>query len=270
MGNRWWAIALLAPIAIAQPAAQGLELAGISETLMVSMLDSMSDSMSDSMADSMADSMQPSPLARRSRHLAQRQPQNQCPDTLESLMPLLLRDLPSYANRIIARSRSRSRTTDLPPSYVLLAGSPDYRPLPATLEDLGLAEYRAIAPQDQPRQVFFTTLERQYGYGGYARLQGFYWVFLTQQADQWQLAGLLSSVGGYPQRQPASPPRDSSEGVVAQAIRLWLRDCRAGAIRVSSALPALLESPEVSQSTKCPDRSNPSGAGQAARRGATG
>ncbi|MFQ3626552.1 MAG: hypothetical protein SNJ81_03120, partial [Cyanobacteriota bacterium] len=181
-----------------------------------------------------------------SPNLARRLPQNHCPDTLESLMPLLLRDLPSYANRVIARSRSRSRTTDLPPSYVLLAGSPDYRPLPATLEELGLEEYRAIAPEDPPHQVFFTTLERQYGYGGYARLQGFYWIFLTQRADQWQLAGVLSSVGGYPQRQPASPPRDSSEGVVAQAIRLWLRDCRAGSIRVGSSLPgllALLEAP---------------------------
>ncbi|GAB4468713.1 MAG: hypothetical protein OHK0037_26510 [Elainellaceae cyanobacterium] len=160
-----------------------------------------------------------------------------CPDTLEALMPPLLRDLPSYANRVVARSRSRSRTPDLPPSYVLLAGPPDYRPLPADLEDLGLAEYEAIAPDGQPQQVFFTTLERQYGHGGYSRIQGFYWVFLTQQAGQWQLAGALSSLGGYPVGQPASPPRDSSEGVVAQAIRLWLRDCHAGAVRPTAERP---------------------------------
>lgn len=242
MGKGRWAIALLAPIAIAQPAAQGLELAGIGETL----VNSVADPVADSMTDLRADLMEPSLLTQRSRRLARR-PQNRCPDTLESLMPLLLRDLPSYANRVIARSRSHSRATDLPPSYVLLAGSPDYRPLPATLEDLGLEEYRAIAPEDQPQQVFFTTLERQYGYGGYARLQGFYWVFLTHQADQWHLAGLVSSVGGYPQQQPPSPPRDSSEGVVAQAIRLWLRDCRAGSIRGSLALPGLLDLPDLSQ-----------------------
>lgn len=212
MGNGWWAIALFAPIVITPSAAGGFDLAGSGGTLL--------------------HPTEPIHIAQRSREPSRRVPQTRCPDTIESLMPLLLRDLPSYANRVIARSRSRSRATDLPPSYVLLAGPPDYRPLPANLEALGLAEYQAIAPDEQPQQVFFTTLERQYGYGGYARLQGFYWVFLTQQADQWHLAGVRSSVGGYPQRQPASPPRDSSEGVVAQAIRLWLRDCHAGSIRV--------------------------------------
>lgn len=220
MGNEWWAIALCAPMAIAQPVASHLELAGATGLLI--------------------HLMEPIHLAQHSRDPSQRVPQNRCPDTLESLIPVLLRDLPSYANRVIVRSRFQNRTTDLPPSYVLLAGSPDYRPLAANLEELGLAEYRAIAPDDQPQQVFFTTLERQYGYGGYARLQGFYWVFLTQQAGQWQLAGVLSSMGGYPQRQPASPPRDSSEGVVAQAIRLWLRDCHAGSIRVSLQVDELV------------------------------
>ncbi|GAB4134751.1 MAG: hypothetical protein Fur0046_06950 [Cyanobacteria bacterium J069] len=162
---------------------------------------------------------------------------DRCPAALETLMPLLLRDLPSYANRVIVRSRNRSRTIDLPPSYVLLAGAPDYRPLSPSLEDLGLAEYEAIAPADQPQQVFFTTLERQYGYGGYARLEGFYWLFLTQQAGQWQLAGVVSSLGDLSTGQPASPPRDSSEGVVAQAIRLWLRDCHAGSIQLVPVLP---------------------------------
>ncbi|BAU41801.1 hypothetical protein [Leptolyngbya sp. O-77] len=221
MGNGWWAIALFAPITIAQPVASPPELAGATGTR-IHPIESLR-------------------LAQRSRAPSRRVLQSYCPDTLESLMPLLLRDLPSYANRVIARSRSSSRATDLPPSYVLLAGSPDYRPLPASPEELGLEEYRAIAPEDQPQQVFFTTLERQYGHGGYAQLQGFYWLFLTQQADQWHLVGLLSSWGSYPQRQPASPPRDSSEGVVAQAIRLWLRDCRAGSVRVRSALPGLPE-----------------------------
>lgn len=220
MVNRCWAIALLVSIATMQTVAPK------SATWLRASASPVP----------LGKSAQPNPVARRGVERA-RSEGTVCPDTLEALMPPLLRDLPSYANRVVARSRSRSRTPDLPPSYVLLAGPPDYRPLPADLEDLGLAEYEAIAPDGQPQQVFFTTLERQYGHGGYSRIQGFYWVFLTQQAGQWQLAGALSSLGGYPVGQPASPPRDSSEGVVAQAIRLWLRDCHAGAVRPTAERP---------------------------------
>lgn len=149
-----------------------------------------------------------------------------CPTTLDDLIPKLLRDLPSYSNRVIQRSRDRNRTVDIPPSYVLLAGQSDQEPLP-----LGSGDYGLISASEPIQQVFFTTLERQYGFSGPVQFQGYYWMFLTRSPEAWQLVNLRTSLGDYPSRLPPSPPRDSNDGVVAQAIRLWLRDCHAGAIR---------------------------------------
>ncbi len=149
-----------------------------------------------------------------------------CPDTLDALIPSLLRDLPSYANRVIQRSRDRNREVDISPSYVLLAGQADQEPLP-----LGSGDYSPVAPSENIQQVFFTTLERRYGASGFVQLQGYYWMILVRSPDAWQVVNLRSSLGDYPSRRPPSPPRDSNNGVVAQAVQLWLRDCRAGALR---------------------------------------
>ncbi|NJR66862.1 MAG: hypothetical protein HC772_18635 [Leptolyngbyaceae cyanobacterium CRU_2_3] len=51
-----------------------------------------------------------------------------CPAELQNLMPLLLRDLPSYANRVNQRAYVRDGNPDIP-GYVLLTGQPDYQPL---------------------------------------------------------------------------------------------------------------------------------------------
>lgn len=42
---------------------------------------------------------------------------------------------------------------------------------------------------------------------------------------------MFSRTGIYPGGRPPTPPRDSSEGVIAQAIRTWLRDCQAEPVR---------------------------------------
>ncbi len=149
-----------------------------------------------------------------------------CPNTLDALIPKLLDDLPSYANRVIQRSRDRSRAVDIPPSYVLLAGRSDQEPIP-----LGGGDYAPIAGSDNVQQVFFTTLERQYGASGLVQLQGYYWMFVVRSPEAWQLVNLRTSLGDYPSRLPPTPPRDSNDGVVAQAVRLWLSDCHAGALR---------------------------------------
>ncbi len=149
-----------------------------------------------------------------------------CPDTLDALIPGLLRDLPSYSNRVIQRSRDRNREVDISPSYVLLAGQSDQEPLP-----LGNGDYSPVTPSDNVQQVFFTTLERRYGVSGFVQLQGYYWMILVRSPDAWQVVNLRSSLGDYPSRRPPSPPRDSNNGVVAQSVRLWLRDCQAGALR---------------------------------------
>ncbi|MGJ3254654.1 MAG: hypothetical protein ACFE0J_26505 [Elainellaceae cyanobacterium] len=159
-----------------------------------------------------------------------------CPDDLETLTQLMLRDLPGYANRVSQRARDRDRIVDLY-TFVILAAQPEFMPL-----TLGPGSYNP-APSDSPsalQQVFFTTLEREYVGDNTELLQHFHWLFLGKTERGWWFGLMASRIGGYPDNQPQSPPRDSSQGVIAQAIRLWLRDCRAGAI---APLDAPLDAP---------------------------
>ncbi len=150
-------------------------------------------------------------------------PPAQCPTDLVTLMPLLLRDLPSYANRVSQRAYTDFRTADIP-GYVIVADRPEYAPLSLNSESV------LPAPEDQPSQVFFTTLERQYVSGKPVSLQHYHRLFLVETQNGWQLSLMFSTLGHYPADQPPTPPQDTSQGVIAQAIRLWLRDCRAGSI----------------------------------------
>ncbi|WP_250124732.1 hypothetical protein [Chroococcidiopsis sp. CCMEE 29] len=147
---------------------------------------------------------------------------------LETLTAQLLQNLPSYANRVSQRARRLDRTIDIY-SYVLLAGRPEFEPL-----TLGPGEYIPVDPAtmtQQPQQVFITTLERQYVDGKPVELQQYHWLFLTKTSSGWRLAMMFSRTGGYPGENPPTPPRESSNGVIAQAIRTWLRDCRAENVR---------------------------------------
>lgn len=156
-------------------------------------------------------------------HTADLRPPRPCPSELETLVPLLLEDLPSYTNRVIQRSLTANLAIDTP-GIMLLTSAPDYTPLP-------LSPIESAPPAiDDPQQVFFTMLERRYTAGAAVRLQHYHRVFFTETSQGWRLALMQSSIGDYPARQPASPPYDSGEGATAQAIRLWLRDCYAGAI----------------------------------------
>lgn len=134
----------------------------------------------------------------------------------------LLQDLPAYANRASQRARRLSRKSDFY-SYMLVAGRPEFEPL-----TLGPGVYTPSQATDSPvEQIFFTTLERQYTAGQAIELQEFHWVFLTQTQSGWRLATMFTQTGGYPTKKPPTPPRESSDGVIAQGIEAWLRDCQA-------------------------------------------
>lgn len=154
-----------------------------------------------------------------------------CSDqNLEILTTQLLRDLPSYANRATQRARRLSRKGDVY-SYMLVAGKPDFTPLPLNSE-----EYSADAPKSAAsgvEQVFFTTLERQYTGKKAVELQQFHWLLLTKAKSGWRLVMMFTQTGAYP-KQPPSPPRDSSNGAIAQGVKAWLRDCQAGSVRMRS------------------------------------
>jgi hypothetical protein len=152
-------------------------------------------------------------------------PRTTCPDRLEDLMPLLLRDLPSYANRVSQRAYLRQfRVTQNIPGTVIVAGLPELAPI-----ELASREY-VPQQEDTTRQAFFTTLERQYVANQTVDLEHYHWLILTPTPSGWRFVLLFSAIGNAPPNAPPTPPQDTSQGVVAQAIRLWLRDCRAGRI----------------------------------------
>ncbi|WP_225977420.1 hypothetical protein [Nostoc sp. CENA543] len=143
---------------------------------------------------------------------------------LPTLTTQLLRDLPSYANRASQRGRRLQRSSDIF-SYMLVAGRPEFQPLP-----LQPVEQQKSTNQNI-EQVFFTTLSRQYIDNKVVELQEFHWLLLTKTPDIPQFLMMFTQTGAYPQKQPPSPPRDSSNGSVAQGIKAWLRDCQAGSLR---------------------------------------
>ena len=148
----------------------------------------------------------------------------QCPADLPTLTSLLLKDLPSYANRVIQRSRRLQRQVDIF-SYILLASLPEFEPLP-----LSHQEYQPLFT-DNTQQIFFTTLEREYRENKVLEREIYHWLFLSQTSSGWQLAMVYSRLGISDKTYPPSPPLETTNGVIGKAIRLWLKDCRTGSLR---------------------------------------
>ena len=188
-------------------------------------------------------------------------PRTACPAQVEPLVALMLGNLAGYTNRAIAQSTPRG---NLNRSHVLTVGRPEFEPLPLSPGGGSLGT-SPNPPDPNLRQVFITTLERQtlsrpspwrenrrenrrdIPHESTRRntevyLQGFHWLFLTKTGTEWQLALMFSQIGTYPRSRfaegstgsrdtPLTPPRESSQGILGQAIQTWLRDCNAGAIR---------------------------------------
>jgi hypothetical protein len=157
-------------------------------------------------------------------------PQAACPEELETLITGLLRDLPSYANRVARRLGTNEGIAGF--GTILVAGRAEFEPL--NLADLTFgsrAEDANAEGSEALQQVFFTTLERQYTATEQIQLEEYHWLFLTPAEDGWRLAFMFSrlAVQGSIVR-PPTPPRESSDGIIGQGVRLWLRDCRAGAV----------------------------------------
>ena len=143
-----------------------------------------------------------------------------CPADLETLVDRLLQDLPSYANRVIVRS-GFSPKTSTPPGYalpqIILAGRPEFEPLPLNFED---------ALPENASQVFITTLERQYRGEKRVEIQQYHWLFLSKTENGWELVKIVSRYGTVADVRPLFG-QDSDKSEIAEAIRLWLRDCQA-------------------------------------------
>ena len=148
-----------------------------------------------------------------------------CPRDFETLTNLLVRDIPSYTNRIL-----QSSVADIPdsyrPAYVVAASLPERTPLDIT--DQVYTTDTDSYPQLQ--QLFFTTLERQYSDLEVTEINHFHWLFLVPDGESWQMVFMFSAIAAEGEVQ--LPTRDSSQGSVGQAVQRWLVDCRAGAVSV--------------------------------------
>ncbi|MBR8826300.1 MAG: hypothetical protein DSM107014_00095 [Gomphosphaeria aponina SAG 52.96 = DSM 107014] len=139
-----------------------------------------------------------------------------CPADLEKLTTVMLQELPNYANRVIHSSQSLGSTNS---GYVIVAGQPEFKPL-----KLNELQYTPVLPESS-EQVFFTTLERQYLNGKIVEVQNYHWLFLTQTPTGWRMIMIFSRTGSDHQNRPPAPPQETSNGVIGQAIGVWLRDC---------------------------------------------
>ena len=148
---------------------------------------------------------------------------NSCSEqSLETLTTQLMLDLPSYANRSIQRARRLKRSVDTF-SYILAAGKPEFQSLPLNPGIDNGDKYNA----EGVKQVFFTTLERKYIHKKAVELQEFHRLFLTKTNIGWTVVMMFTQTSAYPVKPPIAPPRDSSNGAIAQGVKLWLRDCQA-------------------------------------------
>ena len=149
---------------------------------------------------------------------------NTCPAKLEHLTNVLVRDLPSYANRLTHQRRKR---TDELYSSIVTASLPELQPI-----EIVSREYPPHFPQAAPTQVFISTLERQYTGIKSAQLQQFHWLFITKTRLGWRLVSIYSRTSGFASVNAAiTPPIESSNTIVGEAIRIWLHDCHLGKVR---------------------------------------
>ncbi|MBD2626780.1 hypothetical protein [Trichormus variabilis] len=145
--------------------------------------------------------------------------------SLETITTQLLRDLPSYANRTTQRARRLGRSVDIFP-YILAAGKPEFQSLPLN-PGIDAVKYESEGVE----QVFFTTLERKYINKKAIELQQFHRLFLTKTKNGWNVVMMSTQTAAYPAKSTIAPARDSSNGAIAQGVKLWLRDCQAGTVR---------------------------------------
>ena len=147
-----------------------------------------------------------------------------CPEDIEQLTTLLLRDLPSYSNRVIQRTQRINRQAGTR-NFIATAGQAEFEAL-----ELPRIQYDSIDRQD-PEQVFFTVLERQYTNQKVINIQTYHWLFLTQTDLGWQTVMMFSRFGNSLATKPPAPPRETTNGIIGQGVQLWLKDCRAGRIK---------------------------------------
>jgi hypothetical protein len=143
---------------------------------------------------------------------------NQCPTELEPLVMRMVQDLPSYANRANIKGKTRSQLAML--NHVVTARQPEFEPI----------DLPSSRPDPSLRQVFITTLEHQTISGQRVQFQQYHWLFLVRTRLGWRLSQSFSRSRLHGKSAALTELRESQQGAVAQGVKVWLRDCEAGAI----------------------------------------
>lgn len=144
---------------------------------------------------------------------------NSCPEEIENLGNYLVKDIPSYTNRILQKSSNLSRKIAPFPVYVVNASKSELNAFPLPENEFKLQDEKDI------KQIFFTTLERQYPHKDRViETQNYHWLFLARYENKWLLIKSLSRFGSS-NSQKISPIKDSTQGTMGQAVKLWLKDC---------------------------------------------
>ncbi len=148
-----------------------------------------------------------------------------CPDDLNQLTSLLLKDLPNYSNRVIQRTQRLNIQAGIR-NYIIIADRVEFEPL-----NLPRIQYNNPIDDNEPKQVFFTVAEKQYKNNKITTIQTYHWLFLTQTDSGWRMVMMFSRFGNSQENTPPAPPKETTNGIIGQGVQLWLRDCRAGTVR---------------------------------------
>ena len=148
-----------------------------------------------------------------------------CPNDVTKLASLMLKDLPNYSNRVIQRSQTLNRNAGIR-RYIITAAHAEFEPL-----DSPRIQYSSL-DHKQPEQLFFTVAEKLYHNKKATTRQTYHWLFLTQTKAGWQEVMMFSRFGNSQSETFPTPPRESTSGIIGQGVQLWLRDCRAGTVRL--------------------------------------
>jgi hypothetical protein len=136
-----------------------------------------------------------------------------CPTEIEPLSEKLVREIVPFFNHELDRLPRRSRAT----TTYIQAGRVELTPLPIASE-----EYPSRFPNEDIRQVFFTTLTRESSGSRVSETQQFHWLFFVRTPSGWQLVAAYSRT-----RVPAlTPPIDTTQEIVGRGVRRWLYQCQ--------------------------------------------
>lgn len=167
----------------------------------------------------------PSPILAEDEKIKLNNNIHTCNKDWKEMTQSLTRNIADYGNRIIQSSRIYPNLERILPTYIITASIPDTQPLP--LNNFA-SEKINTSFQEETKQLFFTTLERQYSHDSrIIEAQNFHWLILTLTPQGWQLVKAMTRFA-YPQSQgdfSISPPHDTTNGIIGQAVNLWLRDC---------------------------------------------